>query len=170
MVHRFTREELYDLVWSEPRKILATRYSISDVGLSKACRRYDIPVPGRGYWAKLKAGKKVQRRPLPHRGPGMSDEVVVGAGNNWWYRNSPSNKEILEATPSPPVFDQGLEEVKAEVRARVGHVTIPSLMNRPHRIIAKLLQVDEERQKKVATQRYVSSWDKLTFPPESGPG
>jgi hypothetical protein len=49
-------------------KTLAAQYSISDVGLSKACRRYDIPVPERGYWAKPRAGKKVHRRPLPPRG------------------------------------------------------------------------------------------------------
>ncbi|MFT5539616.1 MAG: hypothetical protein ACI82H_001137 [Alphaproteobacteria bacterium] len=163
MAHRFTRGELYELVWSEPRKTLATRYSVSDVGLSKACRRYDIPVPERGYWAKLKVGKRVKRRPLPHRGPGMLDEVCVGAGNNWWYRNSPSKEEILEATPTPAVFDQNLEEVTAEARARVGHVTIPSLLSRPHRLIAKLLQADEERRKKVATETYVSSWDKPQF-------
>jgi len=44
MSHRFTRQELYDLVWSEPMKKLAPRYQISDVALAKACRRADIPV------------------------------------------------------------------------------------------------------------------------------
>jgi len=31
-----------------------------------------------GYWAKLAAGKKVARPALPPRGPGMSDQVVIG--------------------------------------------------------------------------------------------
>jgi hypothetical protein len=44
---------------------LARRLGISDVGLAKACRRADIPLPGVGYWAKLQYGKKVPRIPLP---------------------------------------------------------------------------------------------------------
>lgn len=71
MAHRFTRAELYKLVWSEPMRSLAKRFEVSDVGLAKACQRYDIPRPGRGYWAKLKAGKAVQQAPLPRRGPGL---------------------------------------------------------------------------------------------------
>ena len=50
--HTFTRQELYDLVWSEPMIKLAARYKISGNGLAKACRRADIPVPERGYWAR----------------------------------------------------------------------------------------------------------------------
>ncbi len=52
MINRFTRQELYDLVWSEPMRDLATKYSISDRGLAKACAAADIPVPERGYWNK----------------------------------------------------------------------------------------------------------------------
>src|SRR5476649_177159 len=63
--HRFTRQELYDLVWSEPMTKLAARYRISGNGLAKACRRADIPVPRRGYWSKLQAGRKVAKTPLP---------------------------------------------------------------------------------------------------------
>lgn len=48
MTHTFSRQELYELVWSEPKSTLAKRLGISDVGLAKACRRADIPVPGSG--------------------------------------------------------------------------------------------------------------------------
>ena len=48
MTHTFSRQELYDLVWSEPKSSLARRLGISDVGLAKACRRANIPVPGLG--------------------------------------------------------------------------------------------------------------------------
>jgi hypothetical protein len=37
---------------------------LSDVGLGKACRRPDIPVPSRGYWARTAAGQKLPRPPL----------------------------------------------------------------------------------------------------------
>lgn len=50
MSHTFTRKELYELVWSEPMRDLAKRFEISDVGLAKACRTAEIPVPPRDYW------------------------------------------------------------------------------------------------------------------------
>ena len=62
---RFTREELYDLVWSRPISRLAAELGISDVGLSKICDRNQIPTPPRGYWARHEAGKRVRRLPLP---------------------------------------------------------------------------------------------------------
>ncbi len=78
MIHRLSRGELYDLVWSQLMQRLAKQFGISDVALAKTCRRAEIPVPKRGYWAKLQAGKKVTRIPLPPRGPGVSDDVFVG--------------------------------------------------------------------------------------------
>lgn len=45
-------------------RTLAKKYAISDVGLSKLCRNLSILLPGRGYWAKRKAGQDVKRTPL----------------------------------------------------------------------------------------------------------
>lgn len=61
----FTRKELYDQVWSIPMIKLAKKYGLSGRGLSKICNKHDIPCPPRGYWAKLQAGKKVKKIPLP---------------------------------------------------------------------------------------------------------
>jgi hypothetical protein len=36
---------------------------ISDVALAKACRKRQVPLPGRGYWAKKAANKLVEARP-----------------------------------------------------------------------------------------------------------
>ncbi len=63
MLSRIPREELYDLVWSEPMIHVAQRLGWSNVAVAKACRKRDIPVPGIGYWAKLAAGKPVPTRP-----------------------------------------------------------------------------------------------------------
>lgn len=60
-----TRQELYDRVWSESVDTLAKELGLSNVGLGKACRRHNIPVPERGYWARKAAGRKVRRPPLP---------------------------------------------------------------------------------------------------------
>lgn len=59
-----TREALYEEVWREPVSRIAPRYGLSDVGFSKLCRSLQIPLPQRGHWAKLQAGKKVVRPPL----------------------------------------------------------------------------------------------------------
>ena len=61
----FKREELYQDVWSEPMVKLSQKYQISDTGLAKICRRMDVPIPYRGYWAKKQAGKTVGKQPLP---------------------------------------------------------------------------------------------------------
>ena len=56
---KFTRKELYDLVWSTPMLRIAKKYEISDTGLRKLCKRHDIPVPLVGHWQKVAHGKKV---------------------------------------------------------------------------------------------------------------
>lgn len=59
------REELYQKVWERPVSEVAKDYSISDNALRKRCLNLDIPLPERGYWAKLKAGKTVHKEKLP---------------------------------------------------------------------------------------------------------
>ena len=75
-VYRFSRQELYDLVWTQPIATLAATYAITDVGLAKACRRAGIPVPHRGYWAKLAAGRPAEKQPL-QLPPVGGTEVVI---------------------------------------------------------------------------------------------
>src|ERR1700747_559099 len=62
-----SREDLYELVWSKPMRDLAKDFGISDVALAKRCRRLGIPVPGRGYWARVDAGQTPYRPKLPKR-------------------------------------------------------------------------------------------------------
>jgi len=59
------RERLYAEVWKTPILQLAKKYGMSDVGLAKACRRLDIPLPPRGYWAKQAYGHTAEKQPLP---------------------------------------------------------------------------------------------------------
>lgn len=65
-----SRNELYERVWTDPVRTVAETFEVSDVWLKKCCAQADIPVPERGYWTKLKAGKPVIRVQLPPRGPG----------------------------------------------------------------------------------------------------
>ncbi len=60
-----TRQSLYDLVWSRPMSGLAKDFGISDVALAKRCRVVDVPIPYRGYWARVAAGQTPPKLPLP---------------------------------------------------------------------------------------------------------
>lgn len=60
-----TRKQLYNLVWKKPITHLAKELELSDVGLAKTCKRYNIPRPPRGYWNKKAAGHKLKKEPLP---------------------------------------------------------------------------------------------------------
>lgn len=62
---RLEREKLYEEVWAEPLTVIAARYNLTDVGMAKTCRRLNIPLPGRGYWAKIRAGQPSKKIPLP---------------------------------------------------------------------------------------------------------
>lgn len=70
---RLDREELFEFVWSKPVDTLAKEWGLSGPGLKKICRRLDVPVPPRGYWAKLQAGKPVERPRLPVLPTGKGD-------------------------------------------------------------------------------------------------
>ena len=60
-----SREQLYEQVWTMPTTKVAKSYGFSDVMLTKICRRYHIPKPPLGYWAKIRHGYNIARTPLP---------------------------------------------------------------------------------------------------------
>jgi hypothetical protein len=130
MAYLFTRQQLYERVWSEPTTTIAKSLAISAVGLAKACRRGDIPVPPRGYWARLNAGQRMTRTPLPLRAPGATDRVTVGSGDPQVFQaegdgdehdpegtqgeNARVKRDALP--PEPPVYNQTLEQIEARTR------------------------------------------------------
>ena len=68
-----SREALYEEVWTDAVTVVAPRYGLSDVGLVKICKKLGIPVPPRGYWAKVKAGRPTRKVPLPALPAGARD-------------------------------------------------------------------------------------------------
>lgn len=62
---KISRVDLFELAWSKPMTQLAKEYGFSDVGFSKICIKHEIPLPPRGYWAKLAAGYKSAKPKLP---------------------------------------------------------------------------------------------------------
>lgn len=71
------RQALFDRVWSEPVEKIAKAWGLSGRGLAKACQRASIPVPPRGFWAKARHGKHVQRPVLPKLPAGVAEEIVI---------------------------------------------------------------------------------------------
>ena len=73
-----SREELYELVWSEPLVTLSKRFGLSDNGLRKRCRAMAVPTPPQGYWQRQRSGRRVKRTPLPAVDTSQSDRGVSG--------------------------------------------------------------------------------------------
>lgn len=162
MGYLFTRQQLYELVWAGPITTLAKSLVVSDVGLAKACRRGDIPLPPRGYWAKLNAGQRVSRSPLPLRAPGASDHVEVGAGPRQPFRKEASDTPAPDAAPEPPIYDETLDAVDARIRrALPAKFRFVRSLDNPHPAIKRLLREDEARREAISKDRY--AWDKPRF-------
>lgn len=61
----FTREALYQDVWSEPAIKVAEKHGITPATVMPICRKLAIPMPPRSCWPRKKRGLPVQRKPLP---------------------------------------------------------------------------------------------------------
>jgi hypothetical protein len=136
-----SREDLYELAWSKPISELAKDFGISDVGLAKRCRRLGVPLPGRGYWARIDAGQKPYRPKLPQREsqrhdqnaltvltvepreeerPPTTEETHDGAWltERLAFEQSPENAIVVEQPPSrwDPVVRIYRDNLRAEVK------------------------------------------------------
>lgn len=155
----FTREDLHQLVWTDPMRTVAQRLGISDVGLKKHCAAAGIPVPERGYWAKLAAGKPVQPQKLPPRDPGASEFVQIGRETFSW--NADPEKRLAEPVPETPTFSEPLESVRARIERRLGKLKAMRTLDGPHAGLRKLLEKDAARARKFAEHSW--AWDKPIF-------
>ncbi len=77
-----SREDLYELVWSKPVTELAKDFGLSDVALAKRCRKLGVPVPGRGYWARVEAGQTPRQPKLKKRAEELTDYTALTPGRD----------------------------------------------------------------------------------------
>lgn len=110
----FTREELYRLVWERPVLSVAKEIGVSDVAVAKACRKAGIPLPSRGHWAIVNAGKTVKTPPLPKSQAGQSDSISFSI-----LENAPPMVSRTELPTGPSI-------------------EIPTELVKPHRLVAEL--------------------------------
>lgn len=152
----FTRKDLYELVWSQPMKTVAASVGISDVALAKHCKKADIPVPSRGYWARKQAGKSIIQIALPPRFPGAVDRIGGSADKNYYWGSNWAEEFANVPIPPVPVFDEEISSVAERAKQLVGKVRCGRKFEPVHPLVAKLLVHDEER--RVDFNRYHSSY------------
>jgi AcrR family transcriptional regulator len=64
---RYSRQALYDLVWSKPLAGAATEVGLSANGLAKLCDRLMIPRPSRTYWTRPGGPPAIRAPPCRRR-------------------------------------------------------------------------------------------------------
>ncbi len=114
---KIDRESLYEEVWSDPVSMVAPRYGLSDVGVAKICRKLAIPLPQRGHWAMVKAGRLMKRAPLPKIKAGHAAYVLLN-------RLSPEMAQAKLDARQRAVAD----------RFAVGNIVVPAELADPHRL------------------------------------
>lgn len=129
MRREITRTDLYERVWTESVGAVAKEYGISDVALAKICKKNNIPLPPRGYWAKLRAGKRLPKTRLTERALGGAEILELGKEDDWRRQTDAdirAAEELLLNTPVPErvVFAETIEDVRARVRRLVGQVKV----------------------------------------------
>ena len=123
-----TREELHQLVWSQPMRTAAKSMGISDVALAKQCRKANVPVPPRGWWARKAAGKRVELEALP--------PLPFAMANYFPALERPLNSNVASAEPAeeepsaPPTF-RDLAEITLEFQAAVKVIRVPATLGSP---------------------------------------
>jgi len=117
-VNKITRQSLYEEVWGEPVSKVAPRYGISGVALGKVCRKYKIPLPPRGYWAKVNAGHSPKKPPLP-------------ASKKFDNCSLPLSRS---PTHDPHSSDQPLKKALT-AQERVGFIDVAEELQSPHPLI-----------------------------------
>jgi hypothetical protein len=108
-----SREDLYELAWSKPITSLAQDFGISDVALAKRCRRLGIPIPGRGYWARVDAGQTPYVPKLPKREEQWHDQSALTVGPSQFIP-----EQAIAATPkTTPCDSQDPDATSARIAA-----------------------------------------------------
>lgn len=96
------REELYDKIWTKPMVEVAKEYDVSDKSIAKICDKLNVPVPGVGYWQKLEAGEKLERKKLPDIPPRHPTEHIISKKEpEYEFEISEGVKVLIENEKDP---------------------------------------------------------------------
>jgi len=123
---------------------VAARYGISGRGLAKACEKAGIPVPERGYWAKVQAGYKIAKAALPAARADTADRITIAP---------PGPRIERPAPPPPPPTVQAKMEAELRPEARV---TVSTTLSSPHRIVAVWLEEDRRERERSRRDQWLA--------------
>jgi hypothetical protein len=97
-----TRQELYDLVWSEPMLKVGARFGVSSSYMARVCTLLNVPRPERGYWAKLVVGKAPPKPLLPDPRLGAPLVWASDGSSSPFPKSIPKLPDALESTSAVP--------------------------------------------------------------------
>ncbi len=120
----WNREELYKDVWEQPLTKLMEKHGVSAVMLGKVCRKLKVPLPGRGYWAKLAFGKQGPRPLLP---PAKDLPVIT--------RVKPPESQPKQVEPPPPPAPEPTDQEYLRIKAVEGRPIVIKPGARRHPLI-----------------------------------
>lgn len=125
MAITLTREQLYQRVWSTPMTKLAAEFGLSDVAVKKMCRKLDVPTPPRGYWARLAAGQKMKRPPLPKKreAPTIQIDAATNAARRAKTERATQEREQMQPLEIPTE----LEPSRMHPQARAAHAALTKI-------------------------------------------
>lgn len=123
----FEREKLFREVWASPIRTLARKYGLSDTGLRKVCVALDVPLPGRGHWAKVSASHQLVTPALP-----PTD------GRTFFVCRLP---DADEDGATAPQRDAILQEKLAFEATPENSIVVPAELVKPHRLVAAAARV-----------------------------
>lgn len=93
---RFTREQLYELVWSKPLTEIACEFGMSSNAFAKYCKAADVPRPERGYWQQFASGQKPKPAVLPKAHTDRDVVIPKYAGQIVGPRRAPSGLDRIQ--------------------------------------------------------------------------
>jgi hypothetical protein len=128
----FTREELYDIVWSTTLSKLIEQYAYTNDGIKKICNQFDIPMPDGSYWSKLKFNKTFKKEKLSPTFNGV-DKIVLTIREE----GNPIN---VNQTP----LTIRTKEIENDVKAPL---IVPEKLSRPDILIQNTKDIYNKRKK-----------------------
>lgn len=122
----YSRQELYDLVWSAPAPKPADALGITHKALLKRCRALTIPRPSRRYWAKVDAGQTPKKRPLPL----MPNDLFKEAAQRRIRKSLPLPMDTEPLFPLATELQKAIKKGRLDdyQRARVNEPSLPEAL------------------------------------------
>lgn len=114
---RLTREKVFEMVWSGPKSKVAKDLGISDVAVTKICRKLAVPMPPQGYWVR----KHRPKRPVlaPTKGATFHDLKIPE----------------IRSTPTDDPIDPEAAKLIAYEKAPRNQITVGKQLRSPHPIV-----------------------------------